>query len=114
MTKYFSTPLVLVVSEPGTQRPSLNGNGLKRVVAMLCLHSIECIGLGNRRLFALLLWAVTLRRLSNYMRESMGKDRLCHLAILHIHYTTPVDLDTLVDCYARLHPRRLQLENLLQ
>ena len=33
---------------------------------------------------------------------------------LNIHYTTPVDLDTVVDCYARLHPRRLQLENLLQ
>ena len=31
---------------------------------------------------------------------------------LNIHYTTPVD--TVVDCYARLHPRRLQLENLLQ
>ena len=48
------------------------------------------------------------------MRESMGKDRLSYLAILHIHYTTPVDLDTLVDCYARLQPRRLQLENILQ
>ena len=58
--------------------------------------------------------ASTLRRLNNYMRASMGKDRLSHLALLHIHYTTPVDLDTVVDCYARLHPRRLQLENLLQ
>lgn len=48
------------------------------------------------------------------MRASMGKDRLSHLALLHIHYTTPVDLDTVVDCYAQLHPRRLQLENLLQ
>ena len=28
--------------------------------------------------------------------------------------TTPVDLDTVVGCYAKLHPRRLQLENLLQ
>ena len=33
---------------------------------------------------------------------------------LNIHYTTPVDLDTVVDCYARLHPHRIQLENLLQ
>ena len=54
------------------------------------------------------------------MRASMGKDRLSHLALLHIHYTThvhyttPVDLDTVVDCYAWLHPHRLQLENLLQ
>ena len=58
--------------------------------------------------------ASTLRRLNNYMRASMGKDRLSHLALLRIHYTTPVDLDTVVDCYARLHPRRLQLENILQ
>ena len=56
----------------------------------------------------------TLRRLNDYMRALMGKDRLSHLALLHIYYTTPVDLDTVVDCYARLHPRRLQLENLLQ
>ena len=58
--------------------------------------------------------AGTFRRLNNYMRASVGKDRLSHLALLHIHYTNPVDLDTVVDCYARLHPRRLQLENLLQ
>lgn len=48
------------------------------------------------------------------MSASMGKDRLSHLAPLHIHDTTPVDLDTVVDCYAWLHPRRLQQENLLQ
>ena len=47
------------------------------------------------------------------MRASMGKDRLSHLALLHIHHTTPVDLDTVVDCYAWSHPRRVQLENLL-
>ena len=58
--------------------------------------------------------ASTLRRLNNYLRASMGKDRLPHLALLHIYYTTPMGLDTVVDCYARSHPRRLQLENLLQ
>ena len=58
--------------------------------------------------------ASTLRRLNNYMRASMGKDRLSHLALLHIHYTTPVDLDTVIDCHARSHPCQLRLENLLQ
>ena len=58
--------------------------------------------------------ASTLRRLNNYKRASMGKDRLSHLALWYIHYTTPVDLDTVVDCYAPLHPRRLQLQNLQQ
>ena len=54
------------------------------------------------------------RRLNNCMLAPMLKDRSSHLVFLHIHYTTPLDLDTVVDCYARLHPRRLQLENLLQ
>ncbi|XP_078363884.1 52 kDa repressor of the inhibitor of the protein kinase-like [Oculina patagonica] len=58
--------------------------------------------------------ASTLRRLNNYMRASMGKERLSNLALLHIHYDTPVELDTVVNCYAHLHPRRVQLENLLQ
>ena len=58
--------------------------------------------------------AITLRRLNNYMRASMGKSRLSSLALLHIHYDTTVDLDVVVDTYARLHPRRIQLENFLQ
>ncbi|KAL9977462.1 hypothetical protein ACROYT_G014868 [Oculina patagonica] len=58
--------------------------------------------------------ASTLGRLNNYMRASMGKERLSNLALLHIHYDTPVELDTVLNCYAHLHPRRLQLENLLQ
>lgn len=57
--------------------------------------------------------ASALRRLNNYMRASMGKSRLSYLALLHIHYDTPMDLDRVVDCYARLHPRRLALDSLL-
>ena len=57
--------------------------------------------------------ASVLRRLNNYMRASMGKSRLSHLALLHIHYDANVDLDEVVDCYARLHPRRLELESIL-
>ena len=54
-----------------------------------------------------------LRRLNNYMRALMGKNRLSNLALLHIHYDTPVDLDKVVDIYAKLHPRRLELNSLL-
>ena len=57
--------------------------------------------------------ASALRRLNNYMRASMGKDRLSHLALLHIHYDVPIDLDDVVDYYARLHPRRLELDSVL-
>ena len=53
-----------------------------------------------------------LRRLNNYMRASMGKDRLSYLALLHIRYDLPVDLDKVVDSFARHHPRRLELDSL--
>ncbi|XP_062512482.1 52 kDa repressor of the inhibitor of the protein kinase-like [Corticium candelabrum] len=57
--------------------------------------------------------ASALRRLNNYMHASMGEDRLSHLAFLHIHYDVPIDLDNVVDYYARLHPRRLELDSVL-
>jgi len=57
--------------------------------------------------------ASTLRRLNNYLRASTGKSRLSSLAPLHIHYDSTVDLDVVVDTYARLHPRTIQLESLL-
>ena len=57
--------------------------------------------------------ASALRRLNNYMRASMGKDRLSHLALLHIHYDVPIYIDNAVDYYARLHPRRLELDSVL-
>ena len=55
----------------------------------------------------------TLRRLNNYMQVSMGKDRLSYLALLHIHYETPINFEDVVDCCASLHPRRLELDSLL-
>ena len=43
----------------------------------------------------------------------MGKDGLSNLALLHIHYDTSVGLDKVVDPYARLHPRRLEMDSIL-
>ena len=57
--------------------------------------------------------ASVMQQLINYMWASMGKDRLSHLALLHIHYDTQTDLDEVVDVYAHLHPRRLELDSLL-
>ena len=54
-----------------------------------------------------------LRRLNNFMRASMGKDRLSNLALLHIHYDFCIDLDKVVDSFAKLHPRRLEFECIL-
>ena len=35
--------------------------------------------------------ASALRRLNNYMRSSMGKERLANLALLHIHYEQQIN-----------------------
>ena len=37
--------------------------------------------------------ASALRRLHNYMRAKMGKERLSSLALLHIHYDRKINLD---------------------
>ena len=55
--------------------------------------------------------ASVLRRLNNYMRSCMGKERLANLALLHIHYEQIIDVELVVDTFARLHPRRLELDS---
>ena len=52
--------------------------------------------------------ASTLRRLHNYMRAGMTDDRLTSLALMHIHYEHQIDLDTVVQLFSELHPRRLK------
>ena len=57
--------------------------------------------------------ASVLRRLRNFMRAGMTENRLTSLALMHIHYQHPVDLDTVVQLFAELHPRRLQLTSVV-
>ena len=52
-------------------------------------------------------------RLDTYMRASMGKSCLLSLALLHIHYNMPIDLDEVVVCYSQLHPSRMELNSLI-
>ena len=40
----------------------------------------------------------------------MGKERLANLALLQIHYEQKIDVDRVVDIFACLHPRLLELE----
>ena len=54
--------------------------------------------------------ASTSCRLRNFMRASMSKDRLTSM---HIHYKLDVNLDSVVDIFSHLHPRRLQLSSVL-
>ena len=57
--------------------------------------------------------ASTLRRLNTFMRASMGEERLSSLALIHTHYDKPIDLDKAVDLFAKLHPRKMELINVL-
>lgn len=75
---------------------------LLQIVCTLPVTSCEC----ERN-------ASALRRLHNFMRARMTESRLTSLALMHIHYQHSIDLDTVVQMFAELHPRRLQLSSVL-
>ena len=58
--------------------------------------------------------ASALRCLDSYMLASMGKQRLAVLALIHIHYDKEISLEEVVDKYAQLHPRRIELDSLIK
>ena len=47
------------------------------------------------------------------MRCTMGESKLSSLALMHIKYDIPVDLDDMVNLLQGLHPRLIQLSSLL-
>ena len=47
------------------------------------------------------------------MRCTMGESRLSSLAIMHIKYDMPIDLDEIVNLFEGLQPRMMQLQSLL-
>ena len=54
-----------------------------------------------------------LRYLKNYLRGTMGEERLNGLAIMHARRDIPLDLDEIIDLFASLHPRRMRMANIL-
>lgn len=54
-----------------------------------------------------------LRLLKTYTRSTMGQERMNDLALMHIHYRMPIDLDEIVNRLARKHPRRMRLTSVL-
>ena len=50
-----------------------------------------------------------LKRIKTVFRSSMGNERLSSLALLHIHQDIPVNVEEVIDEFARRHPRRIQL-----
>ena len=55
----------------------------------------------------------TMRRLNNYMRCTMGESRLSALALMHIKYDMPVNLDEMVNLFEGLHLRMMQFTSLV-
>ena len=49
----------------------------------------------------------TMRRLNNYMRCTVGESRLSSLALMHIKYDMPVDLDEIVNLFQGLHSKMM-------
>ena len=52
-------------------------------------------------------------RLNNYMSCTVGESRLSTLALMHIKYDMPVNLDEVVNLFEGLHPRMMQFTSLV-
>ena len=52
-----------------------------------------------------------LKHLKQYLRSTMGADRLSSLALMQIHCFSSVDFEEVVSSFARQHPRRMYLSN---
>ena len=74
-----------------------------RVLATVPVTSCEC-----ERAISVL------RRLKTYLRSTMCEDRLNGLALMSIHRSHHINYDDLVDRFARQHPRRMELLNILE
>ena len=55
-----------------------------------------------------------LRHLKTYLRSSMGQERLSGLALMHVHYGMELDLEEIINIFARKHPRRMVLSDILR
>ena len=54
-----------------------------------------------------------LKRIKTTARLTMGTERLTGLALLHIHRDISIEFSDILDEFARRHPRRLQVANIL-
>ena len=55
-----------------------------------------------------------LRRLKPYLRNTMCQDRFSALALLNIHREFKDDIENIINKFANLHPRKIDLCNILQ
>ena len=79
-----------------------NVHKLLRILCTLPITSAEC----ERS-------CSTLRRLKTYLRATMTSERESGLALMNIHYGRQIDISATIDLFARKHPRRLLLSDIL-
>jgi hypothetical protein len=97
----YPTSLTSTLQEtPFTFYPNIHT--MLRVSATLPVSSCEC-----ERSFS------RMKLLKTYLRSTMGQDRLCGLALLNIHRYIAIDYDKVISSFARAHPRRMELINIL-
>ena len=49
-----------------------------------------------------------LRLLLTYLRSTMAQDRLSALLVININRDIDIDIDKVIDAFARKHPRKLE------
>lgn len=54
----------------------------------------------------------TLRRLKSYMRSTMGEKRLLGLSLVMVHPETVLNIDDVINRFARKYPRRIMLADI--
>lgn len=54
-----------------------------------------------------------LRRLNTYLRANQTSERIDALAMMHVHRTFQISIDDIIDHFAQLYPRRMELNSLI-
>lgn len=54
-----------------------------------------------------------LKRIKTALRSTMGNERLTSLALLHLHRDIEINIPQVIDEFARLYPRRMELHDIL-
>jgi len=54
-----------------------------------------------------------MRNLKTYLRNTMSEDRFNGLALMYAHRELELPIDTIIDMFANLHPRRMKMVNIL-
>mgnify|MGYP000751363744 FL=1 len=72
---------------------------INAILHLLLLHSVTSCGVERSN--------SSLKFVKSAERSTMGEDRFNALVLLFVHKDIPLDLDKIIDAYAKKHPRRM-------